>query len=138
MQMGFRSRFFWWVLGLAVAAPAVAQAFRSEQVPFRVEVVTQGLDHPWALAFLPDGRFLVVRGDIRTYRIHLGSGNVRMDPNNQYLCIVQGSEQGRGKERILLPFEGDGMLTVILSKAVLLAADTKIKDPTIVSQIRTR
>src|SRR5437763_4811423 len=26
-------------------------------------------------------RFLVVRGDLRTYRIHLGSGNVQMEPN---------------------------------------------------------
>jgi len=32
--------------------------------------------------------------------------------------------------------EGDSMLAVILSKALLLAEDTKIKDPTILSQIR--
>ena len=83
-----------------------------------------------------DGRFLVVKGDIRTYRIHIGSGNIQMEPNNMYLCIVQGNEARKGAQRILLPFEGDGMLSVILSKAALLAADTKIKDPTIVSQIR--
>lgn len=83
-----------------------------------------------------DGRFLVVRGDIRTYRIHIGSGNIQMEPNNMYLCIVQGNEARKGTQRILLPFEGDGMLSVILSKATLLAADKNIKDPTIVSQIR--
>ena len=33
-------------------------------------------------------RFLVVRGDLRTYKIHLGSGNILMEPNDQYLCIV--------------------------------------------------
>ena len=33
-------------------------------------------------------RFLVARGKLRTYRIHLGSGNVLMEPNDQYLCIV--------------------------------------------------
>jgi len=27
-------------------------------------------------------------GDLRTYKIHLGSGNVLMEPNGQYLCIV--------------------------------------------------
>ena len=34
--------------------------------------------------------FLIVRGELRTYRIHLGSGNILMDPNSQYLCIVPG------------------------------------------------
>src|SRR5262249_10834338 len=33
-------------------------------------------------------RFLVVRGQVRTYKIHLGSGNILMSPNDQYLCIV--------------------------------------------------
>ena len=35
-----------------------------------------------------DGKFLIVRGDRRTYKIHLGSGNILMEPNDQYLCIV--------------------------------------------------
>ena len=35
-----------------------------------------------------------------------------------------------------LPFDGDALLSVILSKAFLLAADTKISDPTIVRQIQ--
>jgi Domain of unknown function (DUF4132) len=33
-------------------------------------------------------RYLIVRGDLRTYKIHLGSGNILMEPNDQYLCIV--------------------------------------------------
>ncbi len=37
-----------------------------------------------------------------------------------------------------LPFEGDGMLSIILSKALLLAADTKITDLIILQQIRPR
>src|SRR5437868_356440 len=35
-------------------------------------------------------RFLRVRGDLRTYKIHLGSGNILMEPNDAYLCIVPG------------------------------------------------
>lgn len=81
-------------------------------------------------------RFLVVRGDLRTYKIHLGSGNVLMEPNDQYLCIVPKAASGR--DASFLPFEGDGLLSVILSKALLLAADAAITDPTIVSQIRGR
>ena len=37
---------------------------------------------------------------------------------------------------VFLPFEGDGQLSVILSKAFLLADDTAITDPTITRQIR--
>jgi hypothetical protein len=81
-------------------------------------------------------RFLVVRGDIRSYKIHLGSGNILMEPNDQYLCIVPArGTAATSQDRLFLPFEGDGMLSVILSKAFLLAADKKISDPTIVRQI---
>jgi hypothetical protein len=55
--------------------------------------------------------------------------------DDQYLCIVPKQTVAAG-ERVFLPFEGDTALSVILSKAFLLAADTKIADPTIVSQIR--
>jgi len=82
-----------------------------------------------------DERFLVVRGDIRTYKIHLGSGNILMEPNDQYLCIVPKSAASMGKERIFLPFEGDQILSIILSKAFLLADDKAIKDPSITRQL---
>jgi len=85
-----------------------------------------------------EDRFLVVRGDLRTYRIHLGSGNIQMSPNNEYLCIVP-ARGGRGGARaVALPFEGDGTLSIILSKAFMLAEDTKIKDSTILTQLRNR
>jgi hypothetical protein len=83
-----------------------------------------------------DGRFLVVRGDIRTYKIHLGSGNILMAPNDQYLCIVpKQTVEKIGTHGAFLPFEGDRMLAVILSKALVLAADAKITDGTITRQI---
>lgn len=81
-----------------------------------------------------DGRFLRVRGELREYKIHLGSGNILMEPNDQYLCIVP-SRGDSGPANIYLPFEGDNALAIILSKAFLLAADTKITDPTITRQI---
>ena len=82
-----------------------------------------------------DGRFLVVRGDLRTYKIHLGSGNILMEPNDQYLCIVP-SSRAEDAGDLFLPFEGDRTLAVILSKAFLLADDTRIADPTITRQIK--
>jgi hypothetical protein len=80
-------------------------------------------------------RFLVVRGDLRTYKIHLGSGNILMKPNDQYLCIVPARQVAPADGKVFLPFEGDSTLALILSKALLLAADRKITDPTIVQQI---
>lgn len=44
---------------LAAALPAHAQTFNSEAGPLTVETVARGLEHPWSLAFLPDGRMLV-------------------------------------------------------------------------------
>ena len=80
-------------------------------------------------------RFLVVRGDKRTYKIHMGSGNILMEPNDQYLCIVPDARAKASQEDLYLPFEGDSTLSIIISKALLLADDTKIKDPTITRQI---
>ena len=80
-------------------------------------------------------RFLVVRGTLRTYKIHLGSSNILMAPNDQYLCIVP-RQATAGGERVFLPFEGDGTLSVILSKAFLLADDARITDPSITNQLK--
>lgn len=81
-------------------------------------------------------KFLTVKGDIRTYKIHLGSGNILMSPNDQYLCIVaSGSADKFGNNKVFLPFEGDRTMAIILSKAFMLAEDTKITDSTITRQI---
>ncbi len=80
-----------------------------------------------------DGRFLLVRGDLHDYRIHIGSANVLMEPGSRYLCIVQGP--GDTAANLPLPFEGDRILGLVLSKALLLVNDTKIKDPTIMRQL---
>lgn len=85
-------------------------------------------------------QFLIVRGKLRTYKIHLGSGNILMEPNDQYLCIVPSSRDevagaATGGLGVFLPFEGDRTLSIILSKAFMLAADDTIADPSIRSQI---
>ncbi|MEU8797610.1 DUF4132 domain-containing protein [Spirillospora sp. NPDC048819] len=78
-----------------------------------------------------DGRYLVVRGELRTYKIHLGSAGVMMEPDDAFLCVVP----ERGGAKVFLPFEEE-RLSLILSKAFLLAADDKITDESILLQIK--
>lgn len=84
-----------------------------------------------------EDKFLVVRGSLRTYKIHLGSGNILMEPNDQYLCIVP-DRTLRTDEKVFLPFEGDNLTAIIISKAFMLADDAKIKDPAILNQIHLK
>jgi hypothetical protein len=81
-------------------------------------------------------RFLHVKGVLCSYKIHLGSGNVMTTPDDTYLCIVPDPHSRDPFSDVPFPFEGDQMLAIILSKAMLLANDTKITDPTITRQIR--
>lgn len=81
-----------------------------------------------------EGKYLKVKGVIRNYKIHMGSGNILMEPNDQYLCIVPDRTSTKLK-KVFIPFEGDNMLSIVISKALLLAADDKIKDKTITHQI---
>ncbi len=44
---------------LLTASAALAQPLRSEQHDFRLVRLIEGLEQPWSLAFLPDGRMLI-------------------------------------------------------------------------------
>ena len=59
-----------------------------------------------------------------------------MEPNDRYLCIVPDRRPGSNPTRdLVLPFEGDTSLAIVISKALLLAADDMITDETILRQI---
>ena len=75
-------------------------------------------------------RHLVVKGDHDVYRIHLESAAV-FRSDGQHVCIVPRSTSSS----VRLPFEGDTTLTLVLSKALLLARDTRIEDRTIREQL---
>jgi hypothetical protein len=73
--------------------------------------------------------------DLEVYGVDYETLERGLSAHDQYLCIVP--KQGEASnEPVLLPFEGDRTLSVILSKAFMLAADSKIKDPTIISQLK--
>lgn len=77
-----------------------------------------------------------IKGQLASYTVHLGSAIVHMQPGNG-LCIVPVHAQHRG--RLFLPFANDDPRAAeILSKVILLAHDTEIQDPTILSQILRR
>lgn len=83
-----------------------------------------------------DGKFLVVRGIcIPTRFISAAltcSWNPEVTISALFRAVVWGSWQ---QGTLYLPFAGDQTLAIILSKALLLAADTKITDTTILRQM---
>ncbi|WP_299391825.1 PQQ-dependent sugar dehydrogenase [Pelagibius sp.] len=63
----------------AVPAQSAEMTEQSEQADFKVVPLTEGLDHPWGLAFLPDGGMLITErsGDLRLFKYgRLESGPV--------------------------------------------------------------
>ena len=65
---------------LALVAPAYAaeQVVETEKAEVRVETIADGLEHPWAIAFLPDGSALVTEkpGRLR----HVGPDGTLSEP----------------------------------------------------------
>jgi glucose/arabinose dehydrogenase len=59
------------------ATAAQAQITRSEAHDFRVVRLVEGLEHPWGLAFLPDGRMLVTE---RPGRLRVIGRDGKLDP----------------------------------------------------------
>ena len=79
------------------------------------------------------GVHALIEGQLGSYSVHLGSGIVHRRPGGA-LCIVPVPSQHRG--RLFLPFADDDPRTAeVLSKIILLARDSEIKDPTILEQI---
>jgi hypothetical protein len=75
-----------------------------------------------------------IKGKLGEYTVHLGSGTVqKMATGSVFIVPVHSQHRGR----LFLPFMDDDPKTAeIISKIVLLAEDTKIKDPEILRQIQ--
>ena len=64
-------------LMIALASSAAAQRLQSEKHSFRAVTVIRGLQNPWSIAFLPDGRMLVTE---RPGRIRIVSKDFQLEP----------------------------------------------------------
>lgn len=80
------------------------------------------------------GHHAIVQGSLARYSIHLGSAGVMVLPGSA-IPIVAVHSQYRG--RLFLPFaDHDPRSAEVLSKVLLLARDTEIRDPNILDWIR--
>ena len=79
-------------------------------------------------------RHALITGELAQYSVHLGSGVVHQIGGTM-LSVLPVHSQHRGK--LFLPFvDEDPKTAEIISKVLLFAEDGKIKDPTILDQIR--
>lgn len=83
-----------------------------------------------------EGHHAIIQGKRASYRLHLGTAVIHVMPAG-YLCIVPADKASQ--KSVALPFVDDDQRTSeVLSKLLLLSADDKIKDPSILAQIEGR
>ncbi|MBO6849894.1 MAG: PQQ-dependent sugar dehydrogenase [Marinobacter sp.] len=99
--------------GMAAVSYGAAQTFTSDKATFQLETIAEGLAHPWALAFLPDGSQLVTERNGQLRRIR--DGKLQKSPIEGLPDLVV-SGQGGLLDVILHPdFENNQ--TLLLSYA---------------------
>lgn len=80
------------ILGFGPAALAQdTQRIRTDKVEVIVETAARGLDHPWGLAFLPDGRMLVTE---RPGRLRIASQDGTLSQSVRGLPPIAARRQG--------------------------------------------
>ena len=80
------------------------------------------------------GSFAHIEGKLGKYNIHLGSGVIHQEGGAQ-IAVLPVHSQSRG--RLFLPFvDEDPKTAEILTKIIFFAEDDKIKDPSILNQIK--
>lgn len=75
-----------------------------------------------------EDNYLIVHGKLRTYKIHIGSGNVLINPDDHVLCILSKQVKDMMIDTLYIPFDDDPMLVTILGKMLMLVNDDGITD----------
>ena len=136
---------------LALGQPtSAAQTFDSEQATLELETVADGLEHPWGLAFLPDGRMLVterpgrlrvVDRDGRVSEPVSGVPEVYASGQGGLLDVILGPEYGE-TQRIYLSYAepGEGGGGTAVARARLDLEDLALTDVEVIfrQQPKTR
>jgi aldose sugar dehydrogenase len=122
---------------ILLAAFATVACGRADAVEYRIETVAEGLEHPWSIAFLPDGRMLVteragrlriieagrlkqapVRGVPEAHvRSQAGLLEVMLDPDYEdngwiYLSLAHGTSRANSTRVVRARLEGDALRDV--------------------------
>src|SRR3954468_9529399 len=74
-MLGYWMRYFLMALALCPVVVA-AQVVKTEEQAIRVVTVVEGLDHPWCVAWLPDGRMRITE---RAGRLRIAKDG-KLDP----------------------------------------------------------
>jgi aldose sugar dehydrogenase len=93
---------------VSLAERVVAERVESEAGAYRVVQVASGLEHPWAVAWLPDGRMLVTERPGNLLLLHDGrvtrlEGLPRIDSDEDQLTAPEGGNQGGLLDVVLHP-----------------------------------
>lgn len=82
-----------------------------------------------------EGQFAHVQGKLASYRVHLASASIQIEPGS-YLCIVPAG-WGQKHEQLFLPFvdQDERKVSEVISKILLLLDDDQITDQSILNQI---
>ena len=98
---------------LSASTAAMAQTVESSAGPLTATVLAEGLNHPWAMAFLPDGRFLVTErsGQLLVIDNGVETGSIADVPN----VVAEG--QGGLLDLVLAPdFDTSGRIYLTFSE----------------------
>jgi aldose sugar dehydrogenase len=137
----FMKKRLWNAMRSAMAAALLSCAltpFSARAQELRAEPVAAGLEHPWAVAFLPQGRFLVTE---RTGRLRVIDANGKIHPPVGGLPQVASGGQGglldlvldsgfAGNRRLYFCYSepGPGGNSTALARARLSSDDTRLED----------
>ncbi|MCE8032879.1 MAG: PQQ-dependent sugar dehydrogenase [Halomonas sp.] len=90
--------------GSAQAVEVVAERIATEHFDLRLERIAEGLEHPWSVAMLPDGRFLVSERPGRLALVEEDGSVTHLDG----LPEIRARIQGGLLDVVLHPQYGDG------------------------------
>ena len=88
------------ILGLSGPALAIDEVIQTEKAAIRVQTVAEGLEHPWGIAFLPDGSALVTE---RAGRLRLMSPDGTLSDPIDGVPEVDARDQGGLLDVVLDP-----------------------------------